>query len=447
MLDYYGRYIGNTRTAIPLICLNDEYPLYTDIVIVDSEANINIVSWKNRKDKYGYHEICKDGVIIDDNKFILMSQDYLYEAIVHKDKLRCTRKHKLIGNYSLIFSSNDSTDNLILGNTYNYCQENKKFDCFRLATFNSKTGKCENELNIDVGKGIFFSHFSYQMIAVSKDFIAVAHPTKPEIYIYNHNLEKTGTITIDYPIIYDTGEKIDSLLPDKLLYENKFNTANIVRILSKSDILKLPRIVKIAFVNNDYLFIMVQPTNNNESNNNWREDKIHYIYSMSENKFLEPKGKISNFIEINSSQPLSFINDITIVISDSLENDKYKYYITACRISATDSIIKENNTIIKESIVQQNLLEELEDIPDLASEYNYVIFTDYSACSHCKFDDEYDSVAVVHIFYDSDRQDISMQTYYKSKYLQMFNNPTIFFRNEKFLENKDIEMNKIYKLK
>lgn len=97
------------------------------------------------------------------------------------------------------------------------------------AKFNIKKKKIEKIINIDVGKGIFLSHFSNHMISTSKNNIAISHPCKPEVYLFDNDLNLLDTIVIDYPNIFKTKNLLDSILTDTLILENRYMTINYYR--------------------------------------------------------------------------------------------------------------------------------------------------------------------------------------------------------------------------
>lgn len=50
--------------------------------------------------------------------------------------------------------------------------------------------------------------------------------------------------------------------------------------------MKYPRIDKVAFIDEDLLFIFVKPDAVVDTNNNWHRNHLHYVYSLSNKDFF-----------------------------------------------------------------------------------------------------------------------------------------------------------------
>lgn len=129
------------------------------------------------------------------------------------------------------------------------------------------------------------------MISTSKNNIAISHPCKPEVYLFDNDLNLLDTIVIDYPNIFKTKNLLDSILTDTLILENRYMTINLLQILHNNNIMKYPRIDKVAFIDEDLLFIFVKPDAVVDTNNNWHRNHLHYVYSLSNKDFLKQKEK------------------------------------------------------------------------------------------------------------------------------------------------------------
>ena len=164
--------------------------------------------------------------------------------------------------------------------------------------------------------------------------------------------------------------------------------------------MKYPRIDKVAFIDEDLLFIFVKPDAVVDTNNNWHRKHLHYVYSLSNKDFFETKGKISNFDAINSSQPLIFHNNKTVAVWDSVDtNNLFKYYISFCEISI-DFNSKYIDTIDLSILPPFLHLKSIDSLNKNQNyeKFNYIMVANYAACSHCKFYDKYPNLMIIHVF-------------------------------------------------
>ncbi len=449
--DYFEKFQCKNRTVVPLIPLYDTDFDTLFFLTIDSSNNVQWLQWKCEKDKDGDSDVCTKGVCLLNNEMLLMSQYYLYRVKQKGNKLKTVKRIKLPQKENFDFESiyqinGNSSNHILLVNTYNFSRSDTLHDVFRLAKYNFKKKKIEESLTLDVGKGIFLSHFSYQWVTTSNHNIAVAHPCKPEIYLFNNNLSSVDTIVVDYPEIYKTKNFLDSILTNNLILKNKYKTANLIKLLNEKKIVRFPKIEKIAFINEDLLFILIQPDISINSKN-WSKNKLHFIYSISNQEFYETKGLLSNFNIINSSQPLMFANNCTVNLSDSVDSkNEYKYYATISKLSI-DFQSKYMDAIDLQVLPPFSMLENNSSSNTVDySNYSYIMVADYSACSHCKFDDKFKNVLVLHVFSDTDRHDKATKLFYIKKYEQMFNSVSVYFCTDSLLNFQNLKKNHIYKM-
>ncbi len=451
---YYDRIQSENKTIIPI------YPIYEDdfenmiYVVIDSLDNFSLLQWKREADKDGYKDTPIAGIFLDNNKGILISE-YLYYFQIKGKQMLTTKKIKppnqsKYGEFYEIYPLGDNSSKyVLLANTYNCSSRKTIYDIFRFAKFNIKKKKIEKIINIDVGKGIFLSHFSNHMISTSKNNIAISHPCKPEVYLFDNDLNLLDTIVIDYPNIFKTKNLLDSILTDTLILENRYMTINLLQILHNNNIMKYPRIDKVAFIDEDLLFIFVKPDAVVDTNNNWHRNHLHYVYSLSNKDFFETKGKISNFDAINSSQPLIFHNNKTVAVWDSVDtNNLFKYYISFCEISI-DFNSKYIDTIDLSILPPFLHLKSIDSLNKNQNyeKFNYIMVANYAACSHCKFYDKYPNLMIIHVFDKNDAYNRSTMLSYKTKYNKMFDNPTVYFCEDSMIDLNKIKINAIYKTK
>lgn len=245
--DYYNRIQCENKTIIPLVPLyENDYDSIT-FLIIDSLDNLRLLRWKCEKDMYGDNDLATEGIFLTNDKILLMSQYYLYYSHIRGNQILTKRKIKLPkikdGDFNEVYPiGENSSIHILLASTYNFSKEGSLHDIFRLAKFNLKKKKKEKSISIDVGNGIFLSHFSYQMISTSKNHIAVANPCKPEIYLFDNDLNSIDTIILDNQSILKTKNLLDSILTEKIILENKNHTANLIKILHNNKVIRYPKI-------------------------------------------------------------------------------------------------------------------------------------------------------------------------------------------------------------
>jgi hypothetical protein len=448
--NYYYRIQSENKTIIPLVPLYENDFDSIALLIIDSLDNLRLLHWKCEKDMYGDNDIATEGVFLTNDEILLMSQYYLYYLRIKGNQLFTKRRISLPqgkdGDFDAIYPiGENSSTHVLLVNTYNFSRKGATHDIFRIAKFNIKKKKIEKKITIDVGKGIFLSHFNYQMVSTSKNNIAIANPCKPEIYLFDNDLNPIDTIIINYQNIYKTKNLLDSILTDKIILENKNNTANLIKILHDNKIIRYPKINKIAFIDEDLLFVLVQP-DVNVNDNNWAKNKLHYIYSLSNKDFFDKEGMLSDFKAINSSQPLIFHNKRTVTISDTADtNDFFKYYISFWKL-AIDFNSKYIDTINPSLLPSSSNLESLDSFNINYLDFNYVMIADYSACSHCKFGNKFQNILIIHTFSQSDKIEKSEKLVYRKKYHQMFDSPKVYFCADSMINTKLIKINTIYRI-
>ncbi|NLA25169.1 MAG: hypothetical protein GX879_09410 [Bacteroidales bacterium] len=454
LYNYFGRIKCNTQSIILLSPeFNDNYE-YVDFLIIDSSYNANIYSWKSEKNHiWGDNVEIIDGICVSENKFLILTQYYLYYLRLKKDKLKTQGKIKLSQNYdnqfnSIYFLGDKPTKYALLANTYNHLRSDQLHDVFRIAKFNLKSKKIEKTVNINMGKGIFLSHYSYQMISTTEEHIAIANPYKPEIYLFDNQLNFIDTVFINYPEIYTTQIFLDSLLTDEFIKENKPGGHNIIEYLNDNDIYSRPRILKIAFINKDLLFVLVQPKIDRKSSD-WSKYKLHYIYSISDKSFYKDEGFYSYYSHINSSQPLLFVNNSAISMTDSVDsNNKFKYYALINEL-AIDFKAKYYEIIKYSALPKFSELQAFDslDINLNYQDFQYIILTDYMACSHCRFGDSLKNLLVIHTYNQNVKMDKSGQLAYIKKYNQMFDEPKVLFCPISLIDLNLLKLNNIYSSK
>ncbi len=455
--DNYFSYRENikckNKSIIPLMPVHETNSDSISFLVVDSLHNTSLLHWKVEKDLYGNYSYCNGGgCCLQKNEMILMTWDHLYHVKQKGNTLETYKKIKLPQKENFDFEKilpiygEASTNNVLLVNTYNYRRSDTVHDIFRLARFNYKKKKIEKTVNIDVGKGIYLSHFSFKWASSTKDNIAIAHPCKPEVYLYDNNLVAKDTIFIDYPAIYKTQTFLDSILPNDFLLDNKPPAYKIIEILNKNKIMRYPKIEQIAFIDDDLLFIYVQPEIDLNASK-WTPGKLYFVYSLSKGEFYINEGVKETFSTINRSQPIDFINNYTVNLVDSVdENNQYKYYAAISKISI-DFDSKYLSAIDLQKLPDFSALESisLDTTQYDYSDYSYIMVSDYSACAHCKFEDKFENILILHT-YQGDEISKSAKLTNQKKYMQMFKNPAVYFCPDSLLNTDSIKLNSIYKI-
>ncbi len=284
-------------------------------------------------------------------------------------------------------------------------------------------------------------------MAVSKDNIAVANPIKPEIFLLDYNLNIIDTIEINYPKINETTHFIDSLITDDYIAENKSQVYKIINKLNANNIMRHPRIDKIAFVNNDLLYIHVMPEYDS-TDVDWNQKAIHYVYSLSQNEFCNPDGLSSYYYLLNGSAPVVFNgNRVFGLDADANDDDSYVYNLNITKLTVDFGANKTDVLTLSE-------LPKFSDFKDVNNtnialsydDFDYVMFADASSCSHCRYGNVYPNILVVHTIPDGEEMSKATKMLNVKKFAQVFNNPKVLFCTTSVLNGKQIGINKIYRI-
>jgi hypothetical protein len=448
---------SKTKFIIPLNPAFENEENFIKFIIIDSNYNVSFAKWKHLSLIPGYLFYCDAGLVYPNNRIIIMSDEKLFLVKQKGDKFVNIAKKKFPtgknNEYERIdFMNYPAYDHILLSSTYNSwncIDENSLYSKIRLAKFNFKKGKIEKKVELDVGKGIFLGMFSFDWIATSNNAIAVANPTKPEIYLYDNNLDIKDTIFIDYPDIIKTGKFIDSIISDDIIKKYKYKMKELGDfLLASADIYKLPKIKKIVFINDDLLLICVQPKCNS-GEENCGAKTLFYVYSLSNEEFYDNNGVLSNFSAFNSTANTVFINNQAINITDSVDDsDKIRYSANynQVKVDLLDKYVQIIDTTVLLSANKNLQYYNMNNFAQNFSDFDYIYISDLLACSHCRYLDKFKKILVVHCFSKNDKNDKTSRFFYKKQYELMFKNPTVVFTNYSDI-NENIEKNSFYKIK
>jgi len=216
-------------------------------------------------------------------------------------------------------------ENLLLMNDYNRYNETKLYDDYALCVFNLRTKKVIHDKEIDLGKGILFSHFASTLLMESKkNRIAVAHPTLPFIYVYNDKLESIDTVFVKFQDAISVDSAINAVFTDLFIEQNRFNPGLMIETIENKKINQMERIEKVFWLNEDILgYTVCQPFSQ------WA--RIFVFYSLSEKRELYKKiefyseGEDAAYNFINSTRIL-INNNKTIYHKARYEEDESNFY-------------------------------------------------------------------------------------------------------------------------
>ena len=307
----------------------------------DNDFNFLFYSTKNKKQDFELITI-KDTVInrmpiknkgLDGGgswyKSAVMSNEKL--LLLHIDGYLVVYEKNKKGNYILKETLNIKNRNyktvsfldnqtVLLANFYNFYNEERMFDYYSLCIYDLRTKKVLRAIEMDLGKGIFFSHFATTFLIESKkDKIAVAHPSLPFIYIYNDKLEPIETIRASFQSAFSVDSVINATFPDSL----RFNNNEIINTIMEKKIEQMERIEKVFWVSDDILgYTVRQPFS-------WA--RMFVFYSISEKKELCKKICDKNAGNFFSSTRILINNNKTIWYDRIYKEDKsdmyYKFYL------------------------------------------------------------------------------------------------------------------------
>lgn len=442
--DYYNRFQSSSKTIVPMRLQYSEKTEDTVLLLViDSTLKDIKLYFKRPRKGLSAYEDSYYGAEMPDGEILIMSQFFIYRTQKKEDELKIKKKIRLKDTYNHISRlDGKSNDKVLLANTYNNSRKGQPYDNITVRIFNMKTRMAEKSVKFDIGKGILLSHYGINMIAKSDDYIAVSNPLKGEVYIMNGKLYIIDTVNIDYPPILLTEQVLDSILPDKVLLENYGKAYLNLQIMDKYKIFIKPKIDKIAFIGNDLLYIMVHI---DEAEFTGRH--IDFVYSVKSKKFKNINGVINGNNDLMSSQQILFNGTSYETIDDSLGNDGiYHYYYTASTIKDYDP--NDAEMLRREKYPPISSMETIFDTTGIQYDYkdfDYIMFADYGACSHCRFGSKYGKIMVVHVEENLGALSLSNKNLHKKKYELMFNSPKVFFVEKKILDTS-IKINCIYKI-
>ncbi|MDR2834778.1 MAG: hypothetical protein LBV69_01065 [Bacteroidales bacterium] len=438
------------KTIMPLNPIYDITEDSLSFLIIDSTLKTSIIKWKYEKDSYGDEDGCYSGLHFPNDNYLLMGDKVLYSVKQINNSLKTQKKIKLPNGEGKEYKNISYIDYpeqkyVLLTSTYNSCRFDTIHDVFRLAKFNLKKGKIEKKVSIDVGKGIFLGHYSnYNWIANSSKIIALANPVKSEIYLFDNNLTITDTIKINYPSIYNTGKIIDSILSNQYILENKGYSVNIIQMMVENNIHKLPKIENIVFWDDDLLLIQINSNCDDMKNLDCLKQRLYFVYSVSQQKFYNENGLLLSDFDIESFLPFS---KNSIWIFDSVDNDdKIKYFAHVDKISIDfdSKYISKIDTTLLSVINLESYNSETQKIN--FSDFDNIMIADIAACSHCKYDNKYKNIMIIHVYPDEYECTKSEKLLNKRKYEQIFDSPKVFFLKNSLLD-ANLRKNTIYKIR
>jgi len=430
-------------TIIPLI---PEFEQNTSniqlFVYIDTVLQTKILKWECDTLQYYGNIYCYGGGLIKDNKYIFYCHNYIYLTKLQDERFISLKriKYKKSEYFSGIYPIKNSINKFLLYNTYNNPITNVFPDIFRIAILNIKTRLVEKIREVPVEKGSLFSHYGYNLIVNSEDKIAVAHPTKPEFYIYNNELDIIDTVCINYPDINNTNKLIDSTFSDEYLKQNRFDpiSSYITKINEEFLYLSKARIHKISFLTNDKLLIHIYPNNNNKL-----DSIIHFVYSIKEKKFDNDKGTANQFGLMDGDDKNIWYNNKSIVLEYRMIDDETIRYCANLIIynKQEDYILKlPLDTSLLKKIIESNYKD---SIQINFADFNNIAIFNILSCSKCNFL-HLKKILVIHV-YDGEITPYD-RFINKKKYNRIFDKPTILFIKKSEQTNK-FKINTIYSVK
>ena len=224
------------------------------------------------------------------NKLYLYCSDGYIRIFNHtNEKFRLKKKIYARSPYRKFESITVVNDSIILlMNGYNFKYEPvSKHDNYAMRIFDIKNNKIVADKEIDLGKGIELAYYSrYSLIESNGKNILLAHPTRPEIYIFNLNLQCTDTIHCRFTTHVNYDSIVNTLLTESLMHP--YNTYGRIQFFQNSDILDYEKIEKVFFISNDIIGYTIEQDNVDPTygNSHFKRDKIFVTYSLSQKKEL-----------------------------------------------------------------------------------------------------------------------------------------------------------------
>lgn len=299
---------------------------------VQSENNFNILLYSTKNKKQNFELITiKDTLICRmeiknpklDGGGSWYKSSFLSDKILlllHVDGLLVMYKKNKKGNFALKKTLNIrkqvgmsfdgisllNAENIVLMNTYNSYSKEKLYANYALCIYNLPTKRVTYQKEMNLGKGILFSHFSLTSLMESKnEKIAVAHPTLPFICIYNNHLNAIDTISVQFQDTISVDSVINAIFTDSFLERNRARPKVIIETIEKEKINQMERIEKVFWLSDDIVGYTIRQA--------FSTARFFVFYSISEEKELERKLVLNN----DAITPYNFVSTGRILINNN----------------------------------------------------------------------------------------------------------------------------------
>lgn len=216
--------------------------------------------------------------------------------------------------YDKLFAINNSQ--VILMQDYDR-RYNDEDTCgsYSMCVYDVEKEKIVNKKDVYLGRGIALGFNSrYTPLQTNGKHIVLAHPTKPEIYIFNLQLEAIDTIYCSFVTKVNYDSIIHSLLTDEIMKTK--NNAQRFNIMTDDKIVEYEKVEKVFFITDDIIGYTIAEKRS-------LSERTFVLYSISQRK--EVFKSIDTFEGHN--MPYQFLSSYPVLIKNK-KSINYTYYVT-----------------------------------------------------------------------------------------------------------------------
>lgn len=169
-----------------------------------------------------------DAYVYNNRLYILNNGEELIVA-----ELQQNGKYKVVARQNVLLQTGraynaisvaDSIHVLLLSYKDNRRSITDTCDSYALCVYNVEEGKVEHSRSLYLGRGIVYNHATvYTPLVSNGRHILLAHPTKPEIYVFNTQLQLTDTIHCPFVTHVNLDSIVHSRLTDDIMATKNFS--------------------------------------------------------------------------------------------------------------------------------------------------------------------------------------------------------------------------------
>lgn len=428
----------NTNTDEKILVVENYSPdscfyimeLIDDTILIDSVANALVRYIDKKKDTILYYPGIKSVSVFytEDTLFVSFGNGFVtyIRRENHFEYSNCYYFNELSSDKRLsnIIGYKDNT--LILGNQY---FNGDKF--YTVAVYDIKQKSITKKIEIPANNSIILHYYDiYNVFSSNNNYISVINTIKPEIQLYDYNLNLIDTI--DFALNNDY--KITQKLLDTNIYVNKdvispYAPKTIIKILDDINILNYYSNTKHTFVDDTTLIVLTNRMNVDSCD----VVKVNVKTHNKEVLFTYPKYGIESpytALNLTSNVPVfskGLFIDYNIKMDSLEENIIYFmdiYYSSL--LDFTQKIITLEDK--KQNIVDVNI-----------KEYDGIIVFDEYFCKEC-FVANNKYKKLLFIYYDSKMDKMNRLSIYK-ELKKIYPNSSVFFNHNNKFDLKYNQMN------